>query len=74
MWSLGSRLRFEQSGAIENPPVGVVGVMDDGVLQAARDEISFSGVSPGGVRHRVTPLDGPPRILDVFYPIRDEYR
>jgi len=29
---------------------------------------------PGGVRHRVTPLDGPPRVLDVFYPIRDEYR
>lgn len=29
---------------------------------------------PGGVRHRVTPLEGTPRVLDVFYPIRDEYR
>src|SRR5262245_24033974 len=29
---------------------------------------------PGGVRHRVTALEGPPRILDVFYPIREEYR
>ena len=29
---------------------------------------------PGGVRHRVVAMDGPPRILDVFYPIRDEYR
>ncbi|MBX9626445.1 MAG: cupin domain-containing protein [Gemmataceae bacterium] len=29
---------------------------------------------PGGVRHRVTPAGGPARALDVFYPIRDEYR
>jgi len=29
---------------------------------------------PGGVRHRVTPIGGPVRALDVFYPIRDEYR
>lgn len=29
---------------------------------------------PGGVRHRVEPVDGPARALDVFYPIRDEYR
>lgn len=29
---------------------------------------------PGGVRHRVTPIDGPVQALDVFYPIREEYR
>ncbi len=29
---------------------------------------------PGGVRHRAKPVDGPVRALDVFYPIRDEYR
>jgi quercetin dioxygenase-like cupin family protein len=29
---------------------------------------------PGGVRHRVVPVDGPVQALDVFYPIRDEYR
>jgi quercetin dioxygenase-like cupin family protein len=29
---------------------------------------------PGGVRHRVTPVGGPVKALDVFYPIRDEYR
>ena len=30
--------------------------------------------APGGVRHRVTPVEWPLKILDVFYPIRDEYR
>ena len=29
---------------------------------------------PGGVRHKVVPLDGPVQALDAFYPIRDEYR
>ncbi len=29
---------------------------------------------PGGVRHRVVAVDGPAQALDVFYPIRDEYR
>jgi quercetin dioxygenase-like cupin family protein len=29
---------------------------------------------PGGVRHRVTPVEAPARIIDVFYPVRDEYR
>lgn len=29
---------------------------------------------PGGVRHRVTPVEVPLKILDVFYPIRDDYR
>jgi quercetin dioxygenase-like cupin family protein len=28
----------------------------------------------GGVRHRVTPIGGPAKAIDVFYPIRDEYR
>jgi quercetin dioxygenase-like cupin family protein len=29
---------------------------------------------PGGVRHRVTAPFGPARALDVFHPVRDEYR
>ena len=29
---------------------------------------------PGGVRHRVVALDEPVKALDVFHPIRDEYR
>ena len=29
---------------------------------------------PGGVRHRVVALDEPVKALDVFYPIRDDYR
>ena len=29
---------------------------------------------PGGVRHRVVPVGGPAQALDVFYPIREEYR
>lgn len=29
---------------------------------------------PGGVRHRVVSAGGPAQALDVFYPIRPEYR
>ena len=29
---------------------------------------------PGGVRHRVTTLGVPTRVLDVFSPVREEYR
>ena len=29
---------------------------------------------PGGVRHSVVALDEPVRALDIFYPIREEYR
>lgn len=29
---------------------------------------------PGHVRHHVTVLDQPARILDIFHPLRDEYR
>lgn len=29
---------------------------------------------PGNVLHRVEPVDGPAQALDVFHPIRDEYR
>jgi quercetin dioxygenase-like cupin family protein len=29
---------------------------------------------PGGVVHKVVTLEEPARVLDVFYPIRDEYR
>ncbi len=29
---------------------------------------------PGGIRHRVEPLETPCRVIDVFSPVRDEYR
>jgi quercetin dioxygenase-like cupin family protein len=29
---------------------------------------------PGGVRHKVIPIDGPGKALDVFSPVREEYR
>jgi quercetin dioxygenase-like cupin family protein len=29
---------------------------------------------PGGVKHRVVALDEPVRALDIFYPIREDYR
>jgi quercetin dioxygenase-like cupin family protein len=29
---------------------------------------------PGHVRHKVTVLDQPVKALDVFYPVREEYR
>jgi len=29
---------------------------------------------PGGVRHRVTPVELPLKVLDIFHPVRDEYR
>jgi quercetin dioxygenase-like cupin family protein len=28
----------------------------------------------GGVRHRVVALDEPVQVLDIFYPVREEYR
>jgi quercetin dioxygenase-like cupin family protein len=30
--------------------------------------------APGGVRHRVVALDEPVQVLDIFYPVREEYR
>jgi quercetin dioxygenase-like cupin family protein len=29
---------------------------------------------PGNVRHRVVVLDEPARAIDIFYPVREEYR
>jgi mannose-6-phosphate isomerase-like protein (cupin superfamily) len=29
---------------------------------------------PGGVRHKVVVLDEPARALDIFHPVREEYR
>ena len=56
-----------------------------GVLIAGRarfhigDEVKDLGPGdmyfmPGGVRHMVTPIGGPAQALDVFHPVRDEYR
>lgn len=29
---------------------------------------------PGNVRHKVVVLDGPAEALDIFYPVREDYR
>lgn len=29
---------------------------------------------PGGVKHRVVTLDQPVKALDIFYPVREDYR
>lgn len=29
---------------------------------------------PGNTPHRVTVVEGPARVLDIFHPVRDEYR
>jgi quercetin dioxygenase-like cupin family protein len=29
---------------------------------------------PGNVRHRVVALDEPVRAIDIFYPVREDYR
>jgi quercetin dioxygenase-like cupin family protein len=29
---------------------------------------------PGNVRHKVVVMEGPVRALDIFYPVREEYR
>jgi quercetin dioxygenase-like cupin family protein len=29
---------------------------------------------PGNVRHKVVVLDAPAKVLDIFYPVREEYR
>jgi quercetin dioxygenase-like cupin family protein len=56
-----------------------------GILIEGRLEFTIAGVTrilnpgdmwriPGGVVHRVKALDQPARALDVFHPVRDDYR
>ncbi len=56
-----------------------------GMVLAGRAEFIIDGDSrvlgpgdlyriPGGVPHKVIALDQPVRALDVFHPVRDEYR
>jgi quercetin dioxygenase-like cupin family protein len=56
-----------------------------GILLEGRVEFTIGGVArilspgdmwriPGGVVHRVKALDQPARAIDVFHPIRDDYR
>ena len=56
-----------------------------GIMLSGRLEFTVGGVTrilgpgdvwriPGGVAHRVRAVDGPARALDVFHPIRDDYR
>ena len=56
-----------------------------GVMVSGRLEFTVGGITrilgagdswriPGGVVHRVRALDGPAVALDVFHPIREDYR
>ncbi len=56
-----------------------------GLMISGRLEFTIGGLNrvlgpgdiwriPGGVPHRVVALDGPAVALDVFHPIRDDYR
>jgi quercetin dioxygenase-like cupin family protein len=56
-----------------------------GLLVSGRLEFTVGGVTrvlgpgdswriPGGILHRVRALDGPAVALDVFHPIREDYR
>ena len=56
-----------------------------GVMISGHAEFTVGGVTkvlgpgdiwriPGGVRHKVKALDGPAVALDVFHPIREDYR
>ena len=56
-----------------------------GLMISGRAEFTVGGIAkvlgpgdmwriPGGVRHKVIAMDGPAVALDVFHPIRDDYR
>jgi quercetin dioxygenase-like cupin family protein len=56
-----------------------------GLMVSGRLEFTVGGLTrvlgpgdrwkiPGGVRHSVRALDGPAVALDVFHPVRDDYR
>jgi quercetin dioxygenase-like cupin family protein len=56
-----------------------------GYLVSGRLEFTIGGVTrllepgdqwriPGGVRHRVVAVGGPAVAIDVFHPVRDDYR
>ncbi len=56
-----------------------------GVMISGRLEFTVDGVTrvlgpgdawsiPGGVPHKVVAIDGPAVALDVFHPVRDDYR
>src|SRR4051812_2168313 len=56
-----------------------------GMMISGRAEFTVGGITrtlgpgdiwriPGGVPHKVVGLDGPAVALDVFHPVRDDYR
>lgn len=56
-----------------------------GMMISGKAEFTVGGITriigpgdiwriPGGVPHRVVGLDGPAVALDVFHPVRDDYR
>jgi quercetin dioxygenase-like cupin family protein len=73
---------FEPDAVVEEHehPHEQVGVLLSGKVQffiGGEEKILQPGdiwCIPGGVRHKVIALDGPAMALDVFCPVREEYR
>jgi quercetin dioxygenase-like cupin family protein len=79
-----------QLSVVDIPPGGVVGEHSHpneqmGMVVSGRMVFTIGGETktvgpgdlyriPGGVAHSVVALDEPVKALDVFYPVRDEYR
>src|SRR5690606_25373012 len=57
-WIRCSGLGLQTAGELEGAPVGVVGGVDEGVLEAALDELAFGRVSASGVGHGFRQADG----------------
>src|SRR5437879_5639411 len=79
-----------QMSVVDIPPGGVVELHSHsneqmGILVSGRAVFTIGGEEktlsagdvyymPGGVPHKVIALDGPVRAVDVFAPVREEYR
>jgi quercetin dioxygenase-like cupin family protein len=63
-----------------NHPHEQAGVVLDGKVEfEIAGEIKVLGpgdlyMIPGGVEHRATALEGPAQVLDIFSPVREEYK
>ena len=77
-----SVVTFEPDSAVPEHahPHEQMGIMLSGQLEfTIGGKVRVLGVGdqwriPGGVRHSVRTIDGPAVALDVFHPIRDDYR
>ena len=59
--------------AVRGETIAAVGPGLAGLSEAVVDG-SGKYLIPGGVRHRVVTLDQPTKAIDIFTPVREEYR